>query len=589
MRRAALICALVVASCARERTFIQLPSDVEYVALIEVDANNVLVHASALERYDADAPPNYAVDLEKTHFFIGWSAAQLEAIREKIDSSARLEAAPGCRTRLPEPLYYAKIDGDKLTAAEPRTAPLLGAPWLDGACPDAALPTDAVLACEGDSKRATLIADARCRYRLQVPGDNALSVAFDVDGLGCVATREGTARCEDPRTWENGHELICEAPVPELGDGCALVFYRTPEPLYEIETLQLSLSGTPHLPANLAERGDLSRSGSKTGYATDILPMGPNILVAVDKQTDRPRDCFWVDIQGEFELVTYDRNTLEVKARATAPPCLSTMTPDLLGSGFIATYRVGSALMIGRFELDGTMVQSASVAADAAPFGVWDSAVFPERNELVLLLDVHPDRAIVALDLLTFAEKSRAISSLELFAFDRYDDHRLVFAADPAASRCILDLDQPELIDCQEEGCLPTQWIGFGRTLFDFYVDPKTRQEIVSASVAAESVWVCDDESRSMGYYDRLTQPAILSRHPLDEDLILVSGISIGERGELSAVLDVLDLDRRRFLPGTQVLDGMYIGRIRLDEDQHIWLLHPWNSLLTRLTPRGRE
>jgi hypothetical protein len=588
--RATAACALAAAffGCAPERTFVQLPGDIDYVALLVIDGSGNLVRAGALEKYEPGLPPSYAVDLDETLYFAGWTTAELESVQSFIDSGARLESALGCRAHLPAPAFYAKVDGERLTAEDAAGAPPLGAPWLDSACPESSLPTDAILACEDQSKRATLIEESRCKYRLQVPGDHTLTAVFDSRGLGCVESSDTLSRCVNPKSSQSGHELICEAANEDLGDGCSLVFYRTPQDgLYEIATRELRTGTRPYLPNSLAERGYLTRGASKTGYSFDLLPLGDLVLAAVDRESPAAPDCFREQVDGTFELIAHDAETLEPRWTKTVPACLSSMTRDPHGGGFLATYREDARLMIGRFDAVGNLVESATVAADASPRGVHDSLLLADRNELVLVLEVEPNRAIISVDTVTLAERVRAPSSLEIYAIDRLDEHRLAFAADPQVNRCVFDLDAPDTIDCIEQGCLPRQWIGFGRDLFDFYVDPKTRQEIVSVSHAAKTIWACGDDPRAMGYYDRLTQPALLAPHPADDELLMVSGIAIGDRGELSAVLDVLDLERGRILPGTQVLDGMYIARIRLDDRGRIWLLHSWNAKLTRLSLRG--
>src|SRR5262245_53384098 len=135
MRGAAIsFCALLAVACAKQQSFIQLPNEIDFVALIALDASGALIGATPLETYDPNDPPAYAVDPDTTLYFVGWSRDQLGSIAAKVVSTQRLEAASGCRNHLPAPLYYAKIDGDRLSAVDGTSAPPLGAPWLDGAC-----------------------------------------------------------------------------------------------------------------------------------------------------------------------------------------------------------------------------------------------------------------------------------------------------------------------------------------------------------------------------------------------------------------------------------------------------------------------
>lgn len=591
----ALIAAAGVAGCAKQRTFIQLPGEIDYVALLELDAGGTLVGASAIEPYDADDPPAYAAraDGDDNHrlYFIGWTSDQLSLLTGNLNPTQKLERAIGCRSRLPAPAFYAKIEGESLAAEETTTAPALGAPWLDDVCPADRAPDTAILECESASE-APLTKKGPCAYTAQLTAGVLLDLTLHADGTAC-ANAETPAECAGPVEYRTGQRLLCEAAIDVPEDHCKILLYqRPPVPSFSIDTLSLG-DVTDYLPDAVRQRGDLHRDQAKVGYAYDLLPVaGDRVLVSLDSVLDEPKNCFALPDPTPAELRAYDGDTLQLAWSREAPPCLQNLMLDPRdenGAQFFGVFRLGAQIAIGHFDEDGALTRTATLAPDAMPRYVFDTLMLPERNEVVLILESLPRRTILALDLDTFAERERAPSALQIHAIEQLDAHTLVFSADPNANRCVLDLDDPDTIDCIDAGCYPAEWTGLTHELFDAHRDPRTGLELISVSLSAPSIWVCTETPRSISFYELLPQPALMMAHPADPNLLLISGISIAEQSELIGTLDVLDIERGRILPGTMPLTGMYTGRLHSDALGRVWLLHPWSAEVARLTAAREE
>lgn len=582
-----ILCA-AFAGCAKQQTFIQLPEEIDYVALLAIDAGRVLVRASPIEPYDANDPPAYAAELDgdTNLYFVGWTSDQLSLLTASLDTSQRLERAIGCRSRLPIPTFFAKIDGESLAAADTNTAPALGAPWLDGACPNDRAPDTAILEC-ADVSEAPLTRKGPCFYTAQLTAGVLLDLTVHADGTACADTTP-PAECTGAVEYLTGQKLICEAAIDIPEEDCKILLYqRPPVPSFSVDLIELA-EVNDYLPDALRERGDLFRDHAKTGYAYDLLPVpGDRVWVTLDSMLDEARNCFALPDPTPAELRAYDGSTLELLSTREAPPCLQNLAADPRPdhqAEFFGVFRAGAQLAIGHFDENGALTRSATVAPDAMPRFVFDTLVLPDRKEIVLVLESLPRRTIVALDLDTFSETARAPSALEIHAIERMDSHTLVFSADPNANRCVLDLDDPSTIDCVDAGCYPAEWTGLTHELFDSYRDPRTGLEMQSVSLSAPSIWVCTESPRSIGFFELLPQPALMMDHPADPNLLLISGISLTAQNELLGTLDVLDIERGRILPGTMPLSGMYTGRLQRDELGRVWLLHPWSAEVARLS-----
>lgn len=585
MRRAAIsiVALLGAGACAKQQSFIQLPNEIDFVALIALDASGALIRATPLEDYDANDPPAYAVDPDATLYFVGWSSDQLSTLASKIVSTERLEAASGCRNRLPAPAYYAKIDGDRLAAADGSTAPALGAAWLDAACEPSDTPTDAIVECD-HAVRAMLIETGPCAYSVQREGSDPLPMILRPDGTACVESSTPLS-CENPILYATGHRLLCETRIED----CSFLLYQRPaEPSYTEDDIVLA-NVSPFVPELLRIEGDLGRDNARPAYAFDLLPLGGDtLLVTLDSVLDAAHDCTTQLTPPPAELRAYDATTLALRWSRPAPPCLSSLVADPLGSGFLGVYRSMDELALGRFDADGALVMSATIAPNAQPTYVYQSLILEDRMELALVLHALPLRTIISFDLATFEEKARAPSAYEMNSVAQLDPTHLVFAADPNASRCQWNMADFAAQYCAESDCFPQQWLGFTHELFDYYRDAGRNLELVSVSLGAASIWVCGqgDAPGSITFFERVPQPGFMYPHPLDPGLLLVSGIALDALGELGGTLDVVDIDRRRILPGTVPLEGMFTGRIRADDRGRLWLLHPWNATVARLTPK---
>src|SRR5262249_47457494 len=153
---------------------------------------------------------------------VGWSSEQLSSVASKIVSGQRLEAANGCRNHLPSPAYYAKLDGDRLSAVDGSSAPPLGAPWLDAACEPSDTPTDAIIECD-HAGRATLIETGLCASSVHRGGSDPLPLILRPDGTACVESTTPLS-CEGPVVYATGQRLLCETSV----EGCSFLLYQRP-------------------------------------------------------------------------------------------------------------------------------------------------------------------------------------------------------------------------------------------------------------------------------------------------------------------------------------------------------------------------
>lgn len=613
--RPALLSALLFGppawSCTLERVVLEaeLPGDVAYVAVVELDEQGQVLRGSPLQPVTVDRPFGVAASREAETLLLGYSEAQLRVFEPapRLDLLQRspLRTPEGCEPRLPTPRWAARwVDGNRLIASE-APAPPLTAEFASGICPETSeLRVTVDRRCGSTRCSVTSRSTSACTLQvdLEACGLGPAEVTLDAVGNACGQWSEAPPKCaEAPGVEPSFARLVCSDASP-----CEYDFYVDAGGLgdrFELETVRL-FEARPFVHSALRQNVlPIPRALIRgTGYVFDMLVRDGHILLTIANEKGS-----WQECAGEWgvSVSRYDADTLALVQTATAARCLMRMARDPMGTGFIGVLTVAGRWHLGRFSLDGRLI--ASVAAD-------DRAQ-PEPGEPVPLLfeDFHPAELVLVDD-------DRYVAAL--YAGRRETDptppRSIVVVHDAVTLQVVARHDLPAGED-------PRSMVGQGSRLVllspqsraILWLDALTGERVDELAVGRESFALQSFSSISahrdgalllagltgverallaiespagaerLINFDRDLDPFAVAEVPGQPSVFLAGGTSQTADGEWVGVLGLAEPDRGRFLPGSVVAGAGIVSHIVPDDAGRLLALLPWVPALVRLTPRA--
>lgn len=604
----------LVFSCSLEQVVLQaeLPEDVAYVAVLELDAGGHVLRGSPLRRHVVGEPFGVAAARDGEVLLVGYTEAQLDVFEpERIFDRVRrspLRRAEGCAPRLPAPRWVARWTDENQLEPSPDEPPPVTADFAEGVCPELAGLLVAVdrrcqpLRCVAETQRSGL-----CTLSVDLEACELGRAEVSIDAFGRACGRwvgEGSSCQERPGAEPAFTRLECSGSTP-----CAYELYVAGQDLgarFELETVRL-FEAPPFVHSALRQSVlPLPRAHIRgTGYVLDLLVRDDQVLLLTP---DLPQP--WQECAGDWrvQLSRYDADSLELVETATVARCLMRMVVDPFGPGFLGVHRATGGWQLGRFGLEGELMST--VAADPRV----EAEPPPEGPVRLAFEDFHPTELIVvdggryaaalyARRVETDLSPPQSVvivhdaETLQVLA--RHDlppgedprsmtgqGERLVLLS--PRSRSILWLHAISGERLQE---LPVGRESFGLQSFTSVGAHRGEALLLAGLTGAErAVLALEPGPRAerVVNFDRDLDVFAAAEVPGASSVFLTAGISQTQSGEWVAVLGLMEPDHRRALPGSMVVGAGLASHVVQDGSGRLLVLLPWEPSLLRLSPRAR-
>lgn len=572
-------------------TDVDVPADVAYVALIELDKGRVAASSGFVD-WAADQPLPAVARSDTQRLFIGYSTAQLQAYGVLDAFNAHrgeaLRIATGCEQPLPPPTWHATWVADSVTSEPAESAPRLTATWLARACPDRA-PDTAVnveLRCQSDRCDPKVVWAGPCSLELDLSscgvghltavrysrGD--LCVDFEATGWQCTRRADRTSQapytCGEPNPCEVDLHLE-EAP---------------PTPPFDAEAVTL-FAAEPYVHHHIPRLSQLFPSSAFTGYALDIA-VTPEVVAVVASDTEEAIGPCPSDNPTEMKLILLDPASPRTLRQVQAPKCLQRLATDAGSGAFVGTFASAGQWAFGRFDRDGQLTMSATVGValrDGEEHRRPREIVWSENLGAYLLLFVQSrgeldgDGLLVAVD----GEDFSVRESLFLGGYGTATSLVLVGPSSAAVmfsdARGLVWVDLGSFTAVERFGVDPT--LVLTGALLSMTLDPTTGRLLMPGRTTAD-VLAVDRARKVFNAWDLQRRPMAVVAAPW-RDQMLVGGVTLDS---VEAVVSTFDPAAMRFGKDRFSLGHGPITRMRPDDAGRLWLLLPWAAQVVRLTPR---
>lgn len=585
MRRALWAALLAAGACQSEGPSAIDPGlapELQYVSLlIETEAGapisaTGLVERSAGAAFEAELERFDDRDGLRVHL-AGWTAASLSALElppADVLASRPISRAGPEDPLLPAPSHHSTgaYDGDLIELSD-STEPLeLTAPWLPR-CPGV---PDQSFVVDGNCN--PLRCDARLRREgcgVVLDTGNCLhgELRGTMDGRGKFSLGVGTGLgpCAPIETSKYSHlTLGCQIP----GDRCTIDLY----PSAALDRVfaraeAISLTGGPEVDSSRLTR-------QPAGYLHGLALLEDRVVASTS--TAVADDALCRVPSRSFALI--DRASGGVRL-VPAPACAGGLTRDS-GPGFLAVFRPGNELRLGRFDPEGTEVTSVAIAPGLGA-GHYVSRLSASVPGSVVYVSIIRDDGmrtkgrLAAFDLVTL-ERRWITEEIVGFASDADFLH-----ADRIA---LLDADQDDYHFLDGDGNIAlvapiSLACGVQSPRIQRGLHHRPSNQLVAAAADGNAelfVITAQDQSgcRALSFYSGDAEPLALGPWPGDAGLISV-GLKT-ESGE--ALIAVADPSAARFLPGKQVIGRGWVTELAAD-DRELWAALPSTGHVVRIVP----
>lgn len=575
-----------------------IPAEVRYALLAKVDGAGEVISASALVPWGEGQPLPLIgrfSDPGQRFVVLGFSEAQI-APYLPLEEETPFRQAQGCEQRLPAPMWQADWTGDALLEPTPEalsTPLLLTAPWLSSRCPDMSGHRFSInTSCRSD-RCEPQVGVVGCVAELDLSECQLPNLQVRIGAAGELCAESSTADVCETLTSEDPHAdslLQCT-----LENTCSIEVYATDDPpAFTIDRASfIDPPAQPYIPGSTAASGVLRPRRLIEGNAFDLAIVNDRILV-LQVIGDPGLNC--PSFNRPMELLNFDPETLEM-TRSALPRCTERLHPDPSGMGaFVATFVEGNEIFVGRFAMDGTVLERAVLdpggRITANSHFIVDIIPMSSPGQLLLHFvsrdgtpenPVPEDTGFVVIETAT----------LQTLRSHHIDGWRRAWTADLMGDRLYLveylerasrwinvnNWDVVERLDLVEE--LTTRI-----SLLDVFFEPSTQKMLVAAQGPAGMYIV----ERGRVVFGReviyRAKASVTALSPWSGGLVLSTGVQIESAGR-EAVAFFFDPAVERFLPQRYELGYGVVSRAKVDAKGRTWLLLPWAGEVVRLTPTG--
>jgi hypothetical protein len=363
---------------------------------------------------------------------------------------------------------------------------------------------------------------------------------------------------------------------------CAVDFYAPP--FTSIATVR-SIRVDGAAPILFAELGGdrLGGLSAFSGYISGAALFGDRLAVVSTKGTEYDPSC---RSSVPNDVVMYDRATMEEVERTRAPSCLSHLVPDVNGGGFFGMY---GALpwMIGRFDIHGNLVRSASVALPLTPMSIVDAlALIASEDGTTLYAGYNVEPGTMG-----FIESFRTTDLTPVHSRVYTGGlHDLAMSDEGLLAAAFFESDEVDLFD-------PSTLMPKGGLLFPdrpaftptkagaLTLHRASSRLLVSATGSSPALFVFKNKTvESAGeFFESFGTAWRGTDWPLNRNLS-VFGVTIIDSTSAARIAR-FDPVAGRFLPGSTEIGIGVVQELLEDADHDLWAILPWSATVARIHP----
>lgn len=573
MRRWAATWVLGLLACADPKLKIAaaLPEETQFVAAIFYDSGDQATGGTAL----VPLPANRIIDVEQTapeaevvrvdvHAFR--SGLVPEELLLRLDERS-LRPAQNGEPSLPLADYYAVARGSPWSAQPAEGPPPLTADWLPR-CPQLFTERDRVVfdvRCAPQYCRGAAPIQAACTYQHDLTACDLGVVELGIDGNGAFVELPSSGECR-------GSSGPGEALRSFECDGCRVDLYSRP---YDSRVTPLSIDKAQLFPVTPIDR---LPEAPHEGYLSDLLIEGERLVVSHRRGLRNGSSCSQASSGSAIEFI--DKGSLQPIGTASVAGCLTRLTDDPAGPGFLGITRRPSGNYLLRFGGEGTIEQSQLLSPDyqGIPADLL-STNDPPRVVLAVRANGARTSTVVVYDGVDLAELARVPIDSRVESLGPGPDG-LVVIGDNGNFR-YLDAERGVLVG----GVTIGTGLGVGKKVDELLFLPQAERLLAIDGGDRSGITVTtknDPVAATVFYLDNAVSVAAARWQPR-YDRALVSVVQRG--GRHSASLALFDVLESRFLPEAFDIGEGPLTRLVTDQDGRIYGLFPWSAEVAQITP----
>lgn len=565
------------------------PESVRYVAVVEVDADGGVIATGPLSAWSPGEPLFVAAREDAIVRLVGYDEATLTAggVLEAVQAEASplpLAPATGCDPRLPEATWIASWSPDGVTALDGAPTPALTAPRLTKVCPPFSPSVAIDVPC----------VEPRCVPTIQDRSDCSVTVALDctrgsvtlhVDPTGNVCADLDDAFGACPRV----------ASEPGVGrHACATcridayVPLDDAPPAFVVEKVKV-VDAPLMRPRDIEVNRQPFRYNFYEGHIHDLVTLDDRIVVLAPDGGYGKR-CDYGVLEKDKRLLFLDPDTLTVTSTRATEQCLTAVTADARGSGFVGVYGDIEAWRLGRFAADGRLLASADF--DSARFGegepdggIHELHFTEDLQTIVVMANVQPRPGPTWGGIRTFDAETLEPKARYVFPPHRIEyaapgpgDTLYVFESGDVRTWFAIDLVRGEIREV--EALAIDQMIR--SSLFAVLLH---RDVLLAGGRGHDAVFGFDlgaDTEWSATTFQTNLHIFTMAPWPADPDLVIVGG---GLETFYTGAVMLLDpIDRRLRYAFLDDLSGSSVTRFEPDGRGGVLAMFPWSGEIARIT-----
>lgn len=572
----AIATAALAAACSETQRFeLEVDDRVEYVAAIEVDTGRVLAGSEIKPWPKGQSFPVIARSELET-LVVGYSADELRfagAIdRDGVVLEGTLRAPVVCEPELPRPIWAARWPlGQDLKVTDVSEAPPLTTTGLVKECPAlGTLPINTQVDC----------VDRFCEADVRVIVDCRVELELAACGRGVITAQAGPSNelCLD-RSEEDMRS--CEI---------SAAFTERRAPPFTVELMRVLEDGGEVIPDFLRSNGLLIPDLLFFGWSYDLTVVADRVIVAGGEGRARDVCRDLTNLNGRIAM--FDRATFERIGTSAAPPCLTRVAAERDGEEFFGVFTSStSVFVLGRFDVDGTLLTQQNISAMAGVHRVVDLEISAEANRIAILFNLASDSGkggdggnILAIHALDTLEEIKvwAFPSGQRWAMAPSDLSGVLALADHKNRR--IELWNTDLGEQRPPLQLPRPDGFTDDSLLDLVFDAPSRF-FVAQGTRDPLVFLIRGDNTLLDrdyFFERQVDPVTSISWPFDQKKLLVSGLT-QDGDSFRGVLALYDTEAKRFDPGTYDVGFGIISKMVSDGGQ-VFALLPWSGQIARIT-----
>lgn len=578
---------LMLAGCAPSPLVLEGAEDVDFLAVLELDASGKVSALSGLEAWSPSGSLTYVL-AEENALVLGFSREELERAGAPVEDArvlreTLLELNTSCAERVPRPVYARRMSGDLLGAelvgevllgADPSgddpggEIPSLTARWAEDRCPsideDAfSFEVDCVsFRCGGVVRKS-----GACRFEADLECElGQVSLAIDADGAACVDSNTGNTRAD-----------------------CTIVPHVAPaEPSFALSSTLL-FDVEPYVPPLSLTGGtvQMPRAGRYLGYAYDLAVLEEEVVLALGPGA--PVEICLPPGVGGGSLAFVDQESLEVVRTATVPSCTTLLGVDR--GQLYAVHHDGEAIVLSELDRLGGIERSVVLDGLRASCDRPISLDFA-GEELVLVSDgtAYPDRCGAhGSDVVILGRNSLRVRDVynyrevSAYATALRDDSTLVLGDSLEVRTLFVDLSDGTVTSTV---IVPREIARNDIVIPDLFLIQRTGELLLSLGRNSVNTLLVDETRGVLGstfFYAVNAGPSAVGATLNGELLITGTARRDPESWPAYAARMTENAGGVRIEPEAARIGHGAVRRIAADARGRLWMLLPWEARLVRL------